>query len=295
MAIGKTVVRFVSLSPYIKAKSIQVKAEGELMVQSVNYQKNYLEEFDKSKELMDLESKLEIIKNKIELENTHLGVIRDEIKFLNENRSIGGKNESLNLTSLKEMVDFYRTRLSSLRLKEVERNRNVEALNDQLNKYNSHISGLSGKKNIPSGEVLVQVDVKQAKAYTFELSYLVDNASWFPSYDIRAKSIDEPLQLIYKANLKQNTKVDWKNVKLKFSSAEPKLSGVAPGLKTYILNCNTLPPRYKSKPNTVSGKIVNRQGDAVVGTMIFVKARRLVLLQIVRGIIQSRFQVMVRI
>ena len=38
---GQTVVKFVGLSPFIDAKSIQVKAEGELTVLSVNHQQNF--------------------------------------------------------------------------------------------------------------------------------------------------------------------------------------------------------------------------------------------------------------
>jgi hypothetical protein len=47
------------------------------------------------------------------------------------------------------------------------------------------------------------------------------------TYDIRAKNITEPIQLIYKANVHQDTKEEWKNVKLRFSSSNPNTSGVA--------------------------------------------------------------------
>jgi hypothetical protein len=94
---------------------------------------------------------------------------------------------------------------------------------------------------------------------------LVANAGWFPSYDIRAKNINEPVQLIYKANVKQDTKVDWTNVKLKFSSADPNVSGVAPKLQTYFLNYNTLPPTYKLTTNSVRGKVVDSNGEPLPG------------------------------
>ena len=62
-------------------------------------------------------------------------------------------------------------------------------------------------------------------------------------------------RLIYKANVKQDTKVDWNNVKLSFSSSNPNVSGVAPELKTYFLDYNTPPPSYNKNISSVSGKV----------------------------------------
>jgi hypothetical protein len=63
--------------------------------------------------------------------------------------------------------------------------------------------------------------------------------------------------LIYKANVKQDTKVDWNNVKLSFSSSNPNVSGVAPELKTYFLDYNTPPPSYNKNISSVSGKVLD--------------------------------------
>jgi hypothetical protein len=155
-------------------------------------------------------------------------------------------------------------------MKEIERNKTLKELTVLKNDLQNQINTLSGKKEYPTGEVLVKVDAKQAKRYSLELSYIVANAGWFPSYDIRAKNINEPVQLIYKANVKQDTKVDWTNVKLKFSSADPNLSGVAPELQTYFLNYNTLPPTYKLTANSVRGRITDGNGESLPGATVIV-------------------------
>ncbi|MDP3916100.1 MAG: DUF4140 domain-containing protein [Bacteroidota bacterium] len=40
---GKSILKFVNLSPFIDPKSVQVKVEGEITVLSVNQQQNYLD------------------------------------------------------------------------------------------------------------------------------------------------------------------------------------------------------------------------------------------------------------
>lgn len=271
LAKGKSIIKFVNLSPFIDAKSIQVKAEGELTVLSVNHQQNYLDKMEKSPEMTDLERRLEIIEDKIKLENTYLSIITEELSFLQENRNIGGKNEQVSVVNLQQASDFYSNKLTSLKMKEIERNKTIKTLNEQKTDLQNQIKTLTSKKEYPTGEILVKVDAKQTNNYSLEFTYLVGNAGWFPSYDIRAKNINEPVQLIYKANVKQDTKVDWSNVKLKFSSANPNASGVAPKLQTYLLNYNILPPTYNLTTNSIRGKVVDNNGQPLPGANVIVE------------------------
>jgi len=268
---GKTQLKFVNLSPFIDAKSVRVKANGALTVLSVNHQQNYLSKTDKSKELTELESNLATLTTTIEIENTHLLIIGEELSFLQENKNIGGKNQATTLTNLQQTADYYSSKLTALKLKEIERKQKIQLLYQQQSKLQTQINALSSQKNYPNGEVLITVDAVKAGSASFELTYVVSNAGWFPSYDIRASSIDEPVQLIYKANVKQDTKEDWTNVKLALSSSNPNISGVAPVLKTYYLNYNTLPPSYNQTNNTISGTVSDENGTALAGATITVK------------------------
>ena len=267
---GNTIVRFVNLSPFINAKSIQVKAEGDLTVLSVNHQQNFLDKAIKSNDLLGLEKELETVDEKIGLETTNLNILREELAFLQENRVIGGKNEQVSVLNLQQTANFYSNKLTELKMKEIERNKSLKKLTQERSDLQNQISTLSGKKEFPSGEVLVKVDAKRSASFSLELSYIVENAGWFPSYDIRAKNITEPVQLVYKANVKQDTKVDWKNVKLKFSSANPNVSGVAPQLKTYYINYNSLPPTYKQMANSVTGRVMDSNGESLPGATVVV-------------------------
>lgn len=271
---GKTVVKFVNLSPFIDAKSVQVKANGELTVLSVNHQQNFINKLDKPKELIDLEAKLKSIDEKINLENTFLSIVGEQLVFLQQNRDIGGKNQETSITNLKETMSFYSTQLSALKLKEIEHNKNIQELSKQRSDVENQIKTLTSKKEYPNGEVLVKVDAKRAGNFEFEVSYLVNNAGWFPTYDIRAKNISEPIQIIYKANVRQETKEDWKNVKLRFSSSNPNSSGVAPELKTYFLNYNSIPPVYNIKQgnNIAKGTVISADdGLPIPGVSVLVK------------------------
>lgn len=267
---GVSILKFKNLSPFILAKSVQIKAEGKVTVLSVNHQQNYLENLKKPKGLIELETVLKTTQSKIMLERTHLSIISEEILFLNENRKIGG-TETVSVTNLKDASLFYGEKLTALKLKEIERKETLKELTKEELNLKNQIKTITSKKEYGSGEVLVKIESKNKTNVNLALSYLVKNASWYPSYDIRAKNIDEPIQLIYKANVKQDTKVDWKKAKLKFSSANPSLSGVAPELKTYYINYNATPPRYNRDINEVSGRVFDETNNPLPGVNVLVK------------------------
>jgi len=268
---GITILKFINLSPFINAKSIQVKANGNVTVLSVNHQQNYIDKLDKHQELLDLESKLQEIESKMNLEKTYLDILKEELTFLQENRNIGGKNQELSVTNLKEASIFYSTKLTSLKLKEIERNKTLSELYQLKSDITLQIKTLTSKRDFPNGEILVKIESKNNTKANLELSYLVGNSGWYPTYDIRAKNINEPIEIIYKANVKQDTKIDWDKVKLSLSSANPNISGVAPELKTYFLNYNTLPPTYNLISNEIKGKVVDERQLPIPGANVTVK------------------------
>ena len=267
---GITILKFINLSPFIDAKSVQVKASGDVTVLAVNHQQNFIDKLEKSEEVKKIEEKLDDLNGQIKLEETYLSILRDELTFLNDNRIIGGKNNELNISTLKEASEFYSSKLTALKLKEIDRNKTLENLRKQKNELQNQLNTLTSKKEFASGEILVKVQSKIKTNPSFELSYIVDNAGWYPTYDIRAKTINDPVEIIYKANLRQDTKVDWKNVKLSFSSSNPNSSGVAPELKTYYLDYYSLPPIYNKSINSVSGRVLDQENNPLPGATVMV-------------------------
>ncbi len=270
LSTGITILKFVDLSPFIKSKSLQVKADGDVTVISVNQQQNYLDKLEKSEELVSLESKLETVRKKIQTERTYLGIISEEISFLQANKVVGG-NQTLNAATLKSTADYYSAKLTSLKLKEMERNQTLQDLIAQERDIRNQINTITGKKEYANGEVLVKIETKRATRTNLELSYVVGNAGWYPSYDIRAKNVNEPVELSYKANVKQDTKIDWNNVNLKLSSANPNVSGTAPELQTYFLDYNTRPPVYNRSVSEVSGVVRDQSNQPLAGASVMVQ------------------------
>ena len=65
--------------------------------------------------------------------------------------------------------------------------------------------------------------------------YLVNQSEWYPTYDIRVQDIAKPLTLQMKANIKQQSGEDWKDVKLFLSTGDPNENGTKPTLIPWYL------------------------------------------------------------
>jgi hypothetical protein len=270
---GKSTARFTNLSPYIDAKSVQVKIAGEVMLLSVSHQLNYNDTVKQSEEIEKYVQQIYDLLGKIKIEQTAKEIINEEIAFLHDNKKIGGTN-GIEFNNLKAASTYYGERISALKMKEIETDKRIKALSEEKSSLDRKIAHAGNVKPEPVGEVVFTVECKTALHVPVELSYYVNNAGWFPSYDIRSKSISEPIVLSYKANVMQNTKEEWKNVRLKISSANPNLGSIAPKLKTYLLNYYARPPRYDedSRPEQVRGKITDASsGEPLIGVSVMIK------------------------
>lgn len=270
---GKTLLKFTGLSPFIDAKSIQAKSYGSIMILSVNRQLNYEDKTKRSDKIQALIDQKKAIDEKIEMEKTYLEIIVEKKDFLHNNQKISGKNQAVKFTELQQTNQYYGDQMTALILETIKHRKNIQKLNKQKTDIQDKIDHIADKKEYPTGEILVKVDAKKAGTFKFDLNYIVGGAGWFPSYDIRAKSINDPVKLVYKANVKQDTKVDWNNVKLTFSTGNPNISGVAPKLEPYYLDYYSRPKKYLLHgANKVYGVVTEAgTGDPLPGVNIVVE------------------------
>ncbi len=118
----------------------------------------------------------------------------------------------------------------------LKKNRLIKDYEKQIAALQKQIADRFGKQQLPSGEISVSVSSEKPVTGRLTFSYVVGNAGWYPSYDIRVDDISKPVTLFYKANVFQNTGVTWKDVKMSFSNATPWVSGDVPELGPWFID-----------------------------------------------------------
>jgi uncharacterized protein (TIGR02231 family) len=232
---GQSDLVFEGLSPNIDANSIEVKGEGAFTILSVTSRINYLNNQPKSKEISQLEDSLEMIQMRISIQQSQRSVYESEESMLLANKNIGGQNTGVNAAELEKIANILRTRLMELNTKEMECSLKEKKLGEQIAKVQGQLNELNAKRNISTGEIVVSVTAESAINAKLSLTYNVYNAGWTPIYDLRATDSNSPVKLEYRANIWQNTGVDWKNVKLTVSTGNPSQGGTKPTINPWWL------------------------------------------------------------
>jgi uncharacterized protein (TIGR02231 family) len=233
---GKTNLIITGLSAQLDPESIQVSGKGAFVILGISHQQNYLSEFNLPKGLKEMKDSVEQLQKQVLLEQSQKEILNKEEQMLLSNQKIGGANQNLTVPELKAMADFYRSRLSDIVSTRMKQDDKIKKINERIIKLTNQINHQNELYSRNTSEIVVSVTAESTIAVSLEVNYVVANAGWYPIYDLRAINTKSPVQLSYKANVFQSTGEEWKNVKLKLSTANPNQSGLKPELSSWFLD-----------------------------------------------------------
>ncbi len=232
---GTQILKITDLSPFLDVKTIQIKGDGEFTIVSLRHQMNYVDEKGLEGDLKIIEDSVNFYQRQFNEVNIELTALSHSEQFLNMNRGIKG-TASLDRETLQGVHEYYYSEILKINKKRNKLNYLRADISSAISRFTRQLTEINGKLTKYNSEVLLEIQSNKTVSGDFELSYLVNHASWYPSYDIRVADINSPLKLVYKANVQQNTGEDWENVQLTFSNANPYKSGDLPILRPYYLN-----------------------------------------------------------
>ncbi|MEZ0006244.1 uncharacterized protein (TIGR02231 family) [Flavobacterium sp. 28YEA47A] len=252
-----------NVANWVNENSIQIGTSPTLTVLSVQFTDNYISEYEidtNSPLVKKVKDSIVIVQKEIaKLVNSRISEGKT-IDLLDKNQQVSGQNSGLNVTELMKMVDYYKAKraelsnnINALAEKEQKLAEVLKKLNDRLEVNNKN------EEKISSGKLILQVMNEVAGNVPLEISYLTNNATWAPFYDLRANSVASPIEMMYKAQVTQSTGIDWKNVKLTLSSGVPNQNNQAPLLQAWFLRYGYVPDYSRNedaKSNELSEVVV---------------------------------------
>ncbi|MFY0482591.1 DUF4139 domain-containing protein [Flavobacterium sp. PLA-1-15] len=236
---GTSEIVIKNVADYLNENTVQIGAPSNVTVLSVQFTNNYISEYEID-ENSPLIKKVRDSINLVEKELLKINNAKDSeaktIELLDKNHQVNGVNSGLSVAELMKMVDYYKA-------KRTEVSNAYDALEEKVKKLNVVLSRLKNKLEINTqkedktskGKLVLQVMNEVAGNVDFSINYLTNNANWKPFYDLRANSVSAPIEMMYKAQVVQNTGIDWNQVKLTLSSGNPNQNNQAPLLSAWFL------------------------------------------------------------
>lgn len=284
---GATLLKLTGLSPYIDPQSIQVKGYGDFVIMSVNQQNNYLENLEDLPEVKNIRNQIETLQAKVEDEKTAVTVLQEKEAFLVANRAVLVKETTFSVEQFKNVMDLYTNSMDQVKTAVLKKTRLIKDYEKQIVALQKQISDKFGKQQLPSGVITVSLNSAKPSSGRLSFSYVVSNAGWYPSYDIRVDDITKPVTLFYKANVYQNTGVSWKDVKLSFSNATPWVAGDIPVLDTWFIDYYFPQPQPGIVLRGVASG-VKRENKAVMAEMDAAQAAEMKEVEIMPAPVEKR-------
>ena len=225
-----------NLTPSIDPNSLQVQLKGSAILLSATVRTNFMGYKTLPKRLKELEDSLQLVSDRIDWLNNEQAIYQGEEKLITDNQKIVNEKEKITVTDLTQLADFYRTRLTVIRKKIYANNIELRALLEKKQQLEKQLQEMSYQKGKQMGEVVLNISAEQTTRISVSFTYLTRNAGWAPLYDLRCSGTSVPIDLLYKANVFQNTGFDWKGVELVISTGNPTVNNERPVLNPWYVD-----------------------------------------------------------
>jgi len=211
---GRNTVKIINLPNDLDENTYKINLEKNTTLLSITPQSNYL----KNDELTDGEKKLDDERKKIQrqinLLNIQIKNLTGEQNIINDNLKVSTNDKSTPQEQLIKLTEFYRKRMLEIDNQVFLLNEQKTTFDESIAKINKQFTEEQTHKTQNRKELILEILAENEMNLNLGVSYIVSNAGWIPSYDLRAQSTKKPLEIVYKGKIYQKTGQDWNNIKL---------------------------------------------------------------------------------
>lgn len=278
---GESEIIISDATSLLKKESIQVKGDGDFTILSVNFQAKFNDVDNEKTKWAELEAKQKDLMKQMEDLSVRIQVLNSEETSIMNLTDISTTTKGVTVEQIVKAQELVRIKLTEIKNEKLKVSRQILDLFEEHKTVSQHLVALKSLKQSIQYEIVIKVSAKKEVKGDFALSYIVPNARWFPTYDIRVKNVSEPMVIEYKANVSQESGEDWNNIKLKLSTGDPSQSSEKPKIEAWwlYLNQNYVQPRrsdnfYRysdSRFTRINGVIINEEtGEPVLWCTVMV-------------------------
>jgi hypothetical protein len=271
---GRTEIVFNGLSNQLEQQSLQLKADANITLLSVQAVKDYGSQRKLEGDERGLTDKRTELADKIGSDNRLLQVYKKEEEMLVKNQSIGGQT-GVKTEELKLALDLHRARMTDVLQKQMEIEKRIAATQKELARTGAQLAEIGKKRDSVNYTVTALIDSKGPQSIKFDLIYTVKDAGWFPTYDVRVTDVTRPLNVLMNANVFQRSGETWKDVVIQLSTGNPGDNATPSELQPWMLGFYDPSVAWMRQqatiPGVISGRVLDESGNPIMGASIIVK------------------------
>ncbi len=269
---GRSEITFSGLSNQLDQKSVQLNADADITLLSVQASKDFLSERKINDEEKNFIEKTKALQDKLDMDNKLLQVYKSEEEMLKKNEAIGGTT-GVKTTELKEALDLHRQRLTEVYEKQIEIQNRINFEQKDMTRFAEQLQQISKKRDSINYIVTALIESKETRNVNFHLFYNVKDAGWYPSYDVRVKDVTTPLNVLMNASVFQRSGETWKNISILLSTGNPNDNATPSQLQPWKLNFfdPSVSFRNQGTRGLATGRVTNDKGEPIPGATVLIR------------------------
>ena len=277
LPVGTSEIVIKNVANYLNENTVQIGAPSSVTVLSVQFTDDYISEYELDEtnpEIKKVRDSISFLTKEMQKNQNQIATENKTIAILDKNQIVRGSNTGLSVVELTKLMDYYKVKNNEIQA-------TITSLTDKNYKIISKLENLNKKLEINSqkedktskGKLVLQVMNEIAGNVNLDINYITNAASWNPFYDLRAESVKEPINMMYKAQVSQNSGIDWKKVKLTLSSGNPNQSNQQPVLSSWFLRYQEEGKDYNYFRGNVYNKANQIQSSPALDEVVVVGAK----------------------
>ena len=230
-----------NISEEINEKTIQIGVNSKnISILSSQFTNDYSTDFKMdttNPQIKKVNDSIKIVENLISKNRIELDANKKAVELLDKNQTVLVGSNSSNVAQLTQLTEFYTNKRIELENKLVSLKTKGDDLSKKLSRLKSSLKTKEQKEaeEFADGVIVLKLMSPTAGNIKLNINYLTDNVSWKPYYEIKADKISAPLDVTFKAIVKQNTGLDWKGVKLTLINGNSSRNNYAPTVNPWFI------------------------------------------------------------
>lgn len=237
---GTSEVVVSNISDEIIEKSVQINTNNKnISILSAQYRDSYNSSYFESnnpngKKIKDSIAILENLTTKIDIERK----TNDKtLELLDKNQALLVGSNTSSVAQLMQLTDYYKSKRNEISIAQLDINKKYTEATLKLERLKSRLKvNTDAEESLSDGVLVLKVANSTPGNTKMDIGYLAENVFWEPFYEVKGMKLTEPLDVTFKAKVRQDTGLDWKGVKLSLINARSSRSNAAPLMNPWFLN-----------------------------------------------------------
>ncbi|REC73928.1 hypothetical protein DRF60_18770 [Chryseobacterium elymi] len=237
---GTSEVVVTNISDEIMEKSIQINTNNkDVSILSAQYRDSYNSNYFENnnpngKRIKDSIAILENLSTKINIERQ---TNEKTLELLDKNQGLLVGSNTSSVAQLMQLTEYYKTKRNEISVAQLDINKKYTQTVQKLEALKNRLkANTEAEETFSDGVLVLRIASSAGGNAKMDLGYLAENVFWEPFYEVKGNKLTEPLDVTFKAKVRQDTGLDWKGVKLSLINARSSRNNEAPVMHPWFLN-----------------------------------------------------------